>query len=265
MNIRVQFAKLNPRRVFHPRHFNRGASKSKIKNSALVFFAFGPYRAAVPLDYPVDSREPYPRARELVLPVEALERVEELLRILHLETGAIVLHEKNRFAVPDARGAYLYPRCLPVARELPCVPDKVLHRYPQEAGVSRNRKVLLNDELGLALRLHLSQGRGNGPCHSAQIAPFAPHLRLHHLRKLEERVDELPHALACGLEPPQVIRTCRVQLIRVVLQEHQREAADDPERGFEVVRHAVAEGLELFVSCLELIRPPGYSLFELDV
>src|SRR5207245_1843643 len=103
----------------------RSSSKREIKGRAPVGGALGPDLAAVAVDDPLYRGEPDPRAGELAGRVQPLKRAEQLGGVRHVESGAVVAHEKCPPTVVRHH-ADLHVRGRPLARALPGVAEQVL-------------------------------------------------------------------------------------------------------------------------------------------
>ena len=84
-------------------------------------------------------------------------------------------------------------------------------------------------------------------------------------REHEQVVDELRHALRGGADAGEVVRRLAVEPVAVVLQQREAEAVERAQRRAQVVRHGVAEGLELGVGGLERVRALAHAALEAPV
>src|SRR5690606_12766381 len=75
---------------FMPCHGRPGLGQGEVKRRALARFGFGPDPAAMALDNAPGRGQARAAAFEFVVPVQALEDPEELLRKTHVESGPIV-------------------------------------------------------------------------------------------------------------------------------------------------------------------------------
>ena len=73
--------------------------EGEVEGGTFVFFAFGPDTAAVFYDDAVYDGEAYAGAFEIGCFVEALEYAEQLVCIVHAETGTVVAYVEYRFVV----------------------------------------------------------------------------------------------------------------------------------------------------------------------
>lgn len=109
--------------------------KREVERGAFSHCGFRPDRPAVRGNNPLHDTQADLFAFELRRSVQALERTEQLCRILHVEAGAIVAHEIGRLAV--AFGAADLDPCAPGAgREFPGVPEQVFQRDFYQAGIA---------------------------------------------------------------------------------------------------------------------------------
>src|SRR5688572_22934071 len=104
------------------RAFDVGLRKrqGEIHGRALADLAVSPDLAAVAPHDAIHRGEPDPGALELFRRVQSLERSEQLVRIAHVETGAVVAHEE-RGSLAALVATDLDTGCVALARELPGV------------------------------------------------------------------------------------------------------------------------------------------------
>src|SRR2546422_4622129 len=95
------------------------------------------------------------------------------------------------------------------------------------------------------------------------VAPLEAAAR--YAREVEQVLDQLPHALRGRPDSRQVALCLLRHILREVLQERLAEAVDGTQRRAQVVRHGVAERLELSVRILELRGSLLHALFQLRV
>src|SRR5688572_25148504 len=84
-------------RLFDSAHYPRGLDRPQraIKRRSLVRRALGPGASAMAGDDAAHVGKADARAFELVLAVQPLENAEELFGVSHVETHAVIAHEKN--------------------------------------------------------------------------------------------------------------------------------------------------------------------------
>ena len=93
-----------------PRAAGSARRKLEVERRAAAELALGPDTAAVALDDPVHGRQTDAGPLELGLLVQALERGEQPVRVLHVEAGAVVAHEEHGARARPA-GYARRPRC----------------------------------------------------------------------------------------------------------------------------------------------------------
>ena len=65
-------------------------------------------------------------------------------------------------------------------------------------------------------------------------------------------LDQTVHACGGGADARQVLAAVLIESLRAVLQQHVAEAVDGEQRGAQIVRHGIGEGLELAIRRFEL-------------
>src|SRR2546421_2586470 len=217
----------------------------EVKRRALLRCGLHPDPAAVTLDNLLADGEPQPRARVLVLPMQALEDDEDPLEVLRVDADPVVANAEQPLPlVPHACDSDVW-RCGPA--ELECVRDEVQEQMLELAGVGGDRRQsvtgdgrarLIDRELevrerAVEHRVHISRreprAAGANPRERQQILDQA----LHPERAVERVADEL---VRVGVELP-----------LVTLAEQLHEAADHAQRLLQVVRRDIREALQLLV------------------
>src|SRR5713226_10052427 len=239
-----------------------GPLQSEVERRSLIDGALGPDPAAVPGDDAHDGGEPDARALELGRGVQALEHAEQLVRVLHVEAGAVVPDHEGPAAV-DVDGAEFDARLRLLGGVLPAVAEEILEDNPQQTGVSLRLEPRGDREFHLPFWGGVLQLGYDVLRDAAQVHRLAAHLRAGDPRELEQVVDQHPHSLRGRAHPLQGISPRVVQPLRVVLQHHLAEAIDAAKRGAQVVRHGVGERVELPVSGEELRRIALHCLVAL--
>src|SRR5437899_1510427 len=110
-------------------HHLYGRQRDRERRAA-IHFALGLHLAAVPLDDAAHIGEADSRALEFIGAVKPLEHPEELVRVLHVETHAIVPHEEHGLVVALLR-ADLDLGTLPGRGVLDGVRDQVREDHPE--------------------------------------------------------------------------------------------------------------------------------------
>src|SRR6266571_4587886 len=157
--------------------------------------------------------------------------------------------------------SHLDPWALLFPGVLPGIAEQVLQRHLKQSRITLRHQPFLDHELYLPLRLALAQLLGDAPRERGEIDGLPIQLTAGHPGELKQVIDELPHALARGPDPPQIALAGFIQLLAAVLQQCLAEAVNTPQRRPQVVGDGVAEGLQLFVGGFDLHG----SLFELLV
>src|SRR5262245_13839687 len=73
--------------------------ESEIKNGARAGLPFGPHPPAMPGNDPPDDRQANSGAFEFLCGMQSLKDAKKFVGVLHVESGAVVLHEKDRAAI----------------------------------------------------------------------------------------------------------------------------------------------------------------------
>ena len=132
--------------------------------------------SAMAADDPLNARQSDPRPGELVRAVQALEGLEQLARMLHVEPDAVVTHDELAAIIVLAAGD-LDPCVLAGRGELPRVPEQVLQHDPHQLPIPFGGQSIGDRELDLALGLGGLQLGRDLPCEVAQVDPLAVQLR----------------------------------------------------------------------------------------
>ncbi len=117
-----------------------------------------------------------PGPGELVRSMQALERLEQLAGVLHVEPDAVVTHDELGATVVFACGE-LDPGMLAGRRELPRVPEQVLQDGPDQRPIPCGRQPIGDRELDPALGLGGLQLGRDFSCQVAEVDPVAVQLR----------------------------------------------------------------------------------------
>src|SRR5581483_11240515 len=235
--------------------------QSEVECSALFGLGIGPDLAAVLADDALDRRQPDTGAGVDRAVVQALERVEELAGILHLETGAVVAHEERlaRFGVGVPE---LDLRRLTAGSELPGIADEVFERDAHQARVALGDQPGSNGYLGLALRRGVAQPADDFRRHCAEIDLVDRHLGPGNPRQLQQVVDQIAHALGALADAVEVALCIGVELVAGILDERLAESVDGAKRGTEVVRNRIAEAFQFLVDARQLVIAFGKVAVE---
>lgn len=84
------------------------------------------------MDNALDGGQPDPNAREIILPVEALERRKQAVHLLGIKTSSIVADVENASVIRVLQGAKLDPRTRHLAGVFPGVRQQILQHDVHE-------------------------------------------------------------------------------------------------------------------------------------
>ncbi len=200
----------------------------------------------------------------LVRRMQALEGAEQLVGIAHVEAGAVVAHEEGRL-LPVAQQADLDARLLGLGAELPRIADQVLQRRAQQARVGVGLHAVPHRDFDLARRLAALHVRDHLARELADVDVAPRELAARHLGKIQQVLDQLAHALRRGADASEVAARLLGHLLGKVLEQRLAEAVDRAQRRAQVVRHRIAERLELGVGRLQLDGALLDARFQLGV
>src|SRR5579862_5648115 len=156
-------------------------SQSEVEAGAALDLALTPDASSVAGDDALHRGQANARAFKLRGAVQPLEWLEELVRIGHVEPGAVVAHEEAglpahlRAAKLDVAGGML-------GGELPGVAQQILQHNPQQPPVAAGHQVAGDIERDAALRLPGLEAAGDSSRHLAQVCTLAAHLRTAEVR-----------------------------------------------------------------------------------
>src|SRR6266850_808900 len=105
----------------------------------------------------LNGRQPDTGAWELRLRMQPLEGTEQFVRVLRIETGAIVPHVVHVAPLIIRASSQGDVRLLPGPREFPSVGQKILEREPQQPRIALNLDSLGDHALDTALRSAFAQ------------------------------------------------------------------------------------------------------------
>src|SRR5215470_8383658 len=193
--------------------------------------------------------------------MQTLEYAEQLVRVPHIESHAVVPHEYHRFF--SFHTSYLDFSLLSCARELHRIGKKIYKHKPQHRAVSIERR-------------QSADFPGN-------LSPLGipPHLTQRFLQELLETykrflclrsadsgkgqqiVDEITHPFGGFKNCLHVAAALFIYDRRNLFLEKLRISSDVPQRRSEVVRNGVGECLEFLVDGLQFYRTPGKLLVQI--
>src|SRR5437899_8756035 len=239
-----------------------GPSQGEVERRSLIDGAFRPDPAAVPVDDPPDGCEADTGALEFGSGMQALEHAEQLVRVLHVEAGAVVPDHEG---LPSVRfdGAEFDPRPRLFRGVLPAVAEEIVEGHAQQPCVAPRLQPRGDREFHLPLRGRPSQLGRDVPGHAAQVHDLGPYLRTGDPREFQQVVDQGPHPLAGGAYPVQGLPSRLVQPRGIVFQQYLAESVDAAQRRPQVVRYRVGERVQLVVGGEELRRVAPQRLVAL--
>ena len=176
-------------------------------------------------DDPAHGSQPYARPFELMLVVKELECLEELGRVLHVETDTVVFHEEADPTV-FLGGAAFDARVGAPTRELPGVPEQVLQHDPDQRLVAVSEEARRDDDLHLALGFRTPQIGGDLPHQRRQVHFGSLQFDVRQPRQPQHVVNQLRHSLRAVADAPQIVISLLVQSSLIVLEEHMAETVD---------------------------------------
>src|ERR1700691_5990108 len=105
-------------------------SQGEIESGSVINLRLGPDTPPVLLNDALHRRQAHTGAFKFLFRVHALKHAEELLRILHVEAGAVVTHEHHRRFAHFLDAAYLNHSFCPPPRVLNGIAQKILKYLP---------------------------------------------------------------------------------------------------------------------------------------
>ena len=132
---------------------------NETEGGAALGRALRPDATAVTLKHSLDDRKADTRAFELLLRMHSLEYAEQLVRVAHVEAGAIVAYEIHalRRAGPIGRGCHDaadgHVRLRPLARELERIRQQIDEHLLQQRRVPLAARQLADFDVDHAMRL----------------------------------------------------------------------------------------------------------------
>ena len=224
---------------------------------ALAGPGLGLQHAGVTLDDTLHDRQPDAGAGKLALRVHALEGHEQPGGVLHVEARAVVAHEilpqhARAEGIDDFPAAEFDARPRHARGELAGVVEQVGERDPEQAAVAPDRQPGGDHELDVAPRPALAHVLGHLAGEQVELQPLEGRLAAGDAGQLQQVLDEQVHARAFAADACEVFLRFHGQGGAVILLERLRPAADAAQRCAQVVRHRVAEALQLAVGEFEL-------------
>jgi hypothetical protein len=178
--------------------------------------------------------------------VQPLEHAEQLVRVPHVETDAVVAHEHHGFAGLAPVRPDFDPRHRPPARVFQRVRDQI------DEDLAQQRRIAVD----LREQLHRPGDRSAGlradvllrlPQHLVEADALPRDRFAAHPRECEQVVDESSHADGRVADRPEAPTLLVVQLVERRALDQRDEAGNVPERCPQIVRDRVAEGFQLLI------------------
>src|SRR5689334_13649858 len=178
----------------------------------------------------LDRCEPDSRTFEFVSTVQSLERPEKPAFVLHVEAGAVILHEIDLILIV-IYGVELDDRLVGMSREFPGIPQQVLNDRSYHYGVGIGGQFRIDSELDIPARIASLQFKSDlcsrlpDPYRSeVQLAPG-------YAGKLQQGVYQPPHFYTAPLYSTQVVLARFVQPVGIVLHQGVTESFHRSQRG----------------------------------
>lgn len=186
------------------------------------------------------------RDHPLVRSVQPLKWLEQLVRIAHVESDALVTdHDLEVAAFTPA--ADLDADRLAPARELPRVAHQLAQHQLEQALVAPRVQAGLHADVGAALRLGVLQLGADPVGEQAQVHVRRLEFGTRDVGRVVQRAEQPAHARRRGADAAEVVAVGVVQPLRCAIGQQCREAFDRTQRRAQVVRDRVGEQLQLVV------------------
>src|SRR5579862_5841185 len=147
-----------------------GHVKGEVECSAFFDSTFGPHFSAVAANDALHRGKTDAGAGKFGGGMEALEWFEKAVGLARIESGAIVAHIEDGFAV-FLGGAEFDGGGIDVAREFPCIAQEILQGNLDEPRIAVDETPGLHDGDDLTLRIGLCKHVENGCNEHAEIEP----------------------------------------------------------------------------------------------
>ena len=198
--------------------------------------------ATVPLSDALRDRQPEAVAAALIRPVQALERLEQLVRIAGVEADAGVTHGQPQ-CVAIALATDLDAGDIALARELPGVTHQVAQQLLQQALVPPAEQAGLHHDLCSSVGLGLLQLGAHPFGEQAQVDLGRLQFGAGRARQLAERGQQPAHAFCGGADASEVVAVGVVESVGGTDGKQARETLDRAQRRAQVVRNRVGKQL----------------------
>src|SRR6185369_11796923 len=190
-------------------------------------------------------------AGELVLPVEALERLKEFFGVGHVEAGAVIcdaekvltlllfsINSDNRFS--RAGGVF------------PGVVEQVSHDHFDHESIPPCTQAGFDPPLHPALRLRFLQFTVDAISHYGEVNPVVAQFSTGAARQGEQAIYQLAHVPTAEDDLVEVFARLYLKFVAIIFNQGFAEAAHCPEWCTQVVGDRVGKGLQFLVRALKL-------------
>jgi len=182
----------------------------------------------MPGNDPFNRCQADPRSGEFLCRMEALKGAEQLVHISHVKPRTIIPDKITGFSIL-VHGAEFDPGLDRLAGELPGIVQQIPQGNLHQVGITLNNDSLLDGHFGSSFGIVLLIRLCNRPDHPTQVNRLALEIERGHPREFQRIIDEHPHALGSLADPIQIILSCFVQVLPILLQQGLAETFDASE------------------------------------
>ena len=137
--------------------------------------------------------------------MQTFEGFEQIARVRHVKTRAVVAHEIGAGAVGLRQCSKFNPRARMLCREFPRVAEQILQHHSQQLGVALDSHSLGDDPVHQTVRIFLFQVSGHGIRQGAKIEMVHQQLVSHHIGQRQQGINDVLHVQATPPQPLNVI------------------------------------------------------------
>src|SRR5262245_4975682 len=196
--------------------------------------------------------------------MQPLKRAKELLSVLHVEAHAVVLDEIGWLVVAAACTEF-DPGMCGRPGVLPGIAKQVREGDAEQPFVAGGDEVRCDLGVDRAIRFLAFEFLNDLARELAERHRLAVQILTRDARELQQIVDQIPHALRARAHAGEMLLRLRIEPRRVFFEQQRAETIDSAKRRTQVVRHRVAERLQLLVHRFQLGGAPRNALLELGV
>jgi hypothetical protein len=182
--------------------------------------------------------------------VQALERLEELVGVLHVETRAIVADANPIFAATPF-DIHANVRARIAASIFPGILQQVAHDRRKRSGIAPRAQARFDVPRHRAAGLLSLQFRPDRVDYRREVDVVTLQLAARAAGQLQQAIDEQTHVAACHHDLVKVSARFAVQTLPVVLQQRPAKAAHGSKRCSEVVADCIGKTVELAIGALQ--------------